>query len=65
MLAFFHQRGNQCISPLICDGIYVVHDASPDVDRAHGKDERLGVDSYYRGVEFYYRYVKLLGSGKS
>ena len=36
-----------------------------DDDRAHGKDERLGVDSYYRGVEFYYRYVKLLGSGKS
>jgi acetylornithine deacetylase/succinyl-diaminopimelate desuccinylase-like protein len=35
-----------------------------DDDRAHGKDERLGVDSYYRGVEFYYRYVKLLG-GKS
>jgi acetylornithine deacetylase/succinyl-diaminopimelate desuccinylase-like protein len=36
-----------------------------DDDRAHGKDERLGVDSYYRGVEFYYRYIKLLGSGKS
>jgi acetylornithine deacetylase/succinyl-diaminopimelate desuccinylase-like protein len=35
-----------------------------DDDRAHGKDERLGVDSYYRGVEFYYRYIKLLG-GKS
>jgi acetylornithine deacetylase/succinyl-diaminopimelate desuccinylase-like protein len=36
-----------------------------DDDRAHGKDERLGVDAYYRGVEFYYRYLKLLGSGKS
>jgi acetylornithine deacetylase/succinyl-diaminopimelate desuccinylase-like protein len=36
-----------------------------DDDRAHGKDERLGVDSYYRGVEFYYRYIKLLGGGKS
>jgi acetylornithine deacetylase/succinyl-diaminopimelate desuccinylase-like protein len=36
-----------------------------DDDRAHGKDERLGVDSYYRGVEFYYRYVRLLGGGKS
>jgi len=33
-------------------------------DRAHGRDERLGVDSYYRGVEFYYRYVRLLGGGK-
>jgi len=36
-----------------------------DDDRAHGKDERLGVDSYYRGVGFYYRYVRLLGGGKS
>ena len=36
-----------------------------DDDRAHGKDERLGVDSYYRGVEFYYRYIRLLGGGKS
>jgi acetylornithine deacetylase/succinyl-diaminopimelate desuccinylase-like protein len=34
-----------------------------DDDRAHGKDERVGVDSYYRGVEFYYRYIKLLGGG--
>ena len=26
--------------------------------RAHGKDERLGVESFYRGVDFYYRYLK-------
>jgi len=26
--------------------------------RAHGKDERLGVESYYKGVDFYYRYLK-------
>jgi len=32
--------------------------------RAHGKDERLGVDSYYRGVDFYYRYLKALTSAK-
>ena len=32
--------------------------------RAHGKDERLGVESYYRGVEFYYRYLKALTSPK-
>jgi acetylornithine deacetylase/succinyl-diaminopimelate desuccinylase-like protein len=32
--------------------------------RAHGKDERVGVDSYYRGVEFYYRFVVLLGGGR-
>jgi acetylornithine deacetylase/succinyl-diaminopimelate desuccinylase-like protein len=30
--------------------------------RAHGKDERVPVDSYYRGVEFYYDFVKALGS---
>lgn len=28
--------------------------------RAHGKDERLRMDSYYDGVEFYYRYLKAL-----
>jgi acetylornithine deacetylase/succinyl-diaminopimelate desuccinylase-like protein len=26
--------------------------------RAHGKDERIGVDSFYKGVDFYYRYLK-------
>ena len=26
--------------------------------RLHGKDERLGVESFYRGVEFYYRYLR-------
>ena len=31
--------------------------------RAHGKDERLGVDSYYRGVDFYYRYLKAVTGG--
>ncbi len=30
--------------------------------RAHGKDERVGVESYYQGVDFYYRYLKLLTS---
>ena len=28
--------------------------------RAHGKDERVRVGSYYDGVEFYYRYLKAL-----
>ena len=28
--------------------------------RAHGKDERLRVSSYYGGVEFYYQYLKAL-----
>jgi acetylornithine deacetylase/succinyl-diaminopimelate desuccinylase-like protein len=26
--------------------------------RAHGKDERLGMESYYKGVDFYYRFLK-------
>ena len=31
-----------------------------DDDRAHGKDERLGVESFYTGVEFTYLYLKQL-----
>jgi len=26
--------------------------------RAHGKDERLGVESFYTDVDFYYRFLK-------
>ncbi|MCX6619956.1 MAG: peptidase M20, partial [Acidobacteria bacterium] len=35
-----------------------------DVDdtRAHGRDERIRVESFYRGLEFEYRLVKGLGS---
>lgn len=29
-----------------------------DDNRAHGQDERLGIDSFYQGVEFFYRYLK-------
>jgi acetylornithine deacetylase/succinyl-diaminopimelate desuccinylase-like protein len=32
--------------------------------RAHGKDERLRVESFYQGLDFYYRYLKALTSGK-
>ena len=28
--------------------------------RAHGKDERVRVSSFYDGVEFYYQYLKAL-----
>ena len=28
--------------------------------RAHGKDERLPIESYYTGVDFYYQFVKAL-----
>ena len=37
-------------------GIAIDHD---DI-RAHGKDERVRVSSYYDGVDFYYRYLKAL-----
>ncbi|MGD0964452.1 MAG: M20/M25/M40 family metallo-hydrolase [Candidatus Acidiferrales bacterium] len=30
--------------------------------RAHGRDERVGVGSYYGGVEFYHRYLQALTS---
>ncbi len=29
-------------------------------ERAHGKDERIGVDDFYEGVEFSYRFVRAL-----
>jgi acetylornithine deacetylase/succinyl-diaminopimelate desuccinylase-like protein len=32
--------------------------------RAHGKDERVGVQDFYDGVEFSYRFVKALGTNK-
>ena len=33
-------------------------------ERAHGRDERLGVESFYAGVEFQYRYLKAMaGAG--
>jgi acetylornithine deacetylase/succinyl-diaminopimelate desuccinylase-like protein len=31
-------------------------------DREHGKDERVGVESFYRGMDFYYRFMKTLTS---
>jgi acetylornithine deacetylase/succinyl-diaminopimelate desuccinylase-like protein len=33
--------------------------------RMHGKDERLKVDSYYTGVEFYYQFLKALTAAGS
>ncbi len=33
-------------------------------DRSHGRDERLLVESYYTGVDFYYRYLKAVTGGK-
>src|SRR5262249_38094040 len=28
--------------------------------RAHGQDENVGIESFYRGNEFFYRYIKAL-----
>ena len=41
---------------------YGVNGVAIDQDdvRAHGKDERVRMDSFYDGVEFYYRYLKEL-----
>jgi acetylornithine deacetylase/succinyl-diaminopimelate desuccinylase-like protein len=33
-----------------------------DDDRAHGQDERLPVDSYWKSLEFFYAFTKALGS---
>jgi acetylornithine deacetylase/succinyl-diaminopimelate desuccinylase-like protein len=33
-------------------------------ERAHGRDERLGIESYYAGVQFQYLYLKALTSGQ-
>jgi acetylornithine deacetylase/succinyl-diaminopimelate desuccinylase-like protein len=55
------------------DGIYTTSAGLPtygisgiaidrDDVRAHGRDERLGIESYYKGVDFYYRYLKAVTS---
>lgn len=36
-----------------------------DDARAHGRDERIGVDSYFKGVEFEYHYLKALTGGEA
>jgi len=44
---------------------YGISGVAVDMDdvRAHGRDERLRVESFYQGVHFYYRYLKALTSG--
>jgi len=55
------------------DGIYTMAAGLPtygisgiaidrDDIRAHGRDERLGIDSYYKGLDFYYRFLKAVTS---
>jgi len=33
-----------------------------DDDREHGRDERIGTESFYRGLDFWYRFLKMLTS---
>jgi acetylornithine deacetylase/succinyl-diaminopimelate desuccinylase-like protein len=44
--------------------VYGVSGMFGDMDdvRAHGKDERIGVKEFYDGVEFMYRFIKVLSS---
>jgi acetylornithine deacetylase/succinyl-diaminopimelate desuccinylase-like protein len=41
---------------------YIIAGVAVDKDniRAHGQDENLGIESFYRGNEFFYRYLKAL-----
>ncbi len=43
---------------------YVISGIAIDKDniRAHGQDENVGAESFYRGNEFFYRYIKVLTS---
>ena len=45
---------------------YGISGVAIDMDdvRAHGRDERLRIESFYQGVEFYYRYLKALTSAQ-
>ncbi|MBA2647240.1 MAG: M20/M25/M40 family metallo-hydrolase [Pyrinomonadaceae bacterium] len=47
--------------------MYGVSGLFSDIDdnRAHGRDERLGVKEFYEGQEFLHRLVKALSSGKA
>jgi acetylornithine deacetylase/succinyl-diaminopimelate desuccinylase-like protein len=35
-----------------------------DDDRSHGKDERIGVQDFYDGVEFNYKLIRELSSSQ-
>jgi acetylornithine deacetylase/succinyl-diaminopimelate desuccinylase-like protein len=43
---------------------YTISGVAVDKDdvREHGRDERVGVESFYRGNEFFYRYIKAISS---
>ncbi len=63
------------MDPWATDGLYLRRAGIPvygapgiffDIDpiRAHGKDERVGVQAFYEGVEYIYRLMKALTSGR-
>ncbi len=35
-----------------------------DDNRMHGRDERIGIESFYAGLDFYYEFLKALTAGK-
>ena len=45
---------------------YGVSGVGTDMDdqRLHGKDERIRVEWFYQGLDFYYRYLKAITSGQ-
>ena len=47
--------------------VYGISGMFSDMDdvRAHGRDERIGVKEFYDGVDFMYRLLKELSSGKN
>jgi acetylornithine deacetylase/succinyl-diaminopimelate desuccinylase-like protein len=62
------------MDPWATDGLYLRRAGIPvygvpavftemDPVRAHGKDERIGVEAFYEGLEFMYRLVRVLSSG--
>jgi len=63
------------MDPWATDGLFLRRAGIPvygapgvffDIDpiRAHGKDERVGVQAFYEGVEFLYRLMKATTAGK-
>ncbi len=63
------------MDPWATDGLYLRRAGIPvygtpgiffDIDpiRSHGKDERVGVQAFYEGVEFTYRLMKALTAGQ-
>ena len=44
---------------------FTVNRTAGDLQRVHGIDERIGVDTYLNGVRFYIRYLQLVAAQSS